>query len=104
MKIVNEFGEWQAGSDVELEFPNKYSENITIIETPGHSDDGLTFLVKTDRGEVAICGDVFWKEGYPKHDPYAKNMEELTKSREKVLKIADFIIPGHGNIFKAKND
>jgi glyoxylase-like metal-dependent hydrolase (beta-lactamase superfamily II) len=102
VKIVNEFGEWQNGADKEMKFPVDYSKDIQIIDTPGHSNDGLTFLIKTEQGLVAVCGDVFWKQNYPKQDPYAKDMDELLKSRKKVMEIADFVIPGHGNIFKVK--
>ncbi|GAG41326.1 unnamed protein product, partial [marine sediment metagenome] len=30
------------------------------------------------------------------------NHKMLKESRKKVLKLADFIIPGHGNIYKVK--
>ncbi|HUW21053.1 MAG TPA: hypothetical protein VMW41_00110, partial [Candidatus Bathyarchaeia archaeon] len=57
------------------------------------------------------AGDVFWwvddeeqkidKENLMIHqDPYMKNKEELRESRKKLLKIADYIIPGHGEMFK----
>jgi hypothetical protein len=35
-----------------------------------------------------------------KEDPYVKNESDLIESRKKVLEIADFVIPGHGNMFK----
>ena len=56
-------------------------------------------LVKTDKGKVAICGDVFWKKGLPKVDPYADSPKELVKSRAKVLEMADFIVPGHSGMY-----
>lgn len=59
-------------------------------------------FVKTDKGIVAICGDVFWKENFPEDDPYASDKEKLKESRKKVLEIADWVIPGHGKIFKVK--
>lgn len=31
---------------------------------------------------------------------HASNMEALKESRQKVLEISDFIIPGHGRMFK----
>ena len=70
--------------------------------TPGHSYDSITLLVKTNNGIVAICGDVFWKEDFPKDDPYASNKEKLEESRKKILEVADWIIPGHGKMFKVK--
>ena len=51
---------------------------------------------------VAICGDVFWKENYPENDEYASNGEALEESRKKVLALADYIIPGHDDIYKAE--
>ena len=83
-----------------LEWNKNFSNDIEIIKTPGHSDDSLTFLVKNDSGKIAVCGDVFWKENYPADDHYANNKEKLAASRKKVLEIADYVIPGHGDIYK----
>ncbi|MBT4540675.1 MBL fold metallo-hydrolase [Candidatus Woesearchaeota archaeon] len=85
----------------------KISNDLKLIKTPGHSDDSITLLVKTKidgkPAIVAICGDVFWKENLPKKDKFANNEVELMKSRKKVLKIADYIIPGHGGMYKVNN-
>jgi len=86
--------------------------SIEIIKTPGHDLFHCSVLAKTEKfGKVVIAGDVFWwsdkeeqktnKESLLKHeDPYAKNKEQLTESRKKVLEIADYIVPGHGKMFK----
>ena len=86
--------------------------DIEIIRTPGHDMFHCSVLVKTNEfGKVIIAGDVFWwedsqeqktdKESLMKHkDPYMKNEEELTNSRKKILELADYIIPGHGKMFK----
>lgn len=88
--------------------------NIEIIKTPGHDMFHCSVLVKTtDFGKVAIVGDVFWwedreeqkadKESLMEHkDPYVKNEEELMESRKKILEIVDYIIPGHGKMFKVE--
>ena len=73
-----------------------------IIKTPGHNYDGLSMLVKTSKGIIAIVGDVFWSERGPNQDPYASDNAQLKKTRQEVLKLADYIIPGHGAMFKAK--
>jgi glyoxylase-like metal-dependent hydrolase (beta-lactamase superfamily II) len=99
-KALDYFGLWD-GLAVE-DRNNNFSKDIKIIETPGHNYDALTFLVKTKKGIIAVCGDVFWKEGGPKVDPYATDMKKLRESRKKVLKLADHIIPGHGPMFKVK--
>jgi glyoxylase-like metal-dependent hydrolase (beta-lactamase superfamily II) len=87
---------------------------IEIIKTPGHDMFHCSVLVKDKKlGNVAIVGDVFWwrdsqkqetdKESLINHeDPYMKNKEELISSRKRVLEIADYIIPGHGKMFKVK--
>jgi glyoxylase-like metal-dependent hydrolase (beta-lactamase superfamily II) len=98
---VIEFWGWWEG-----DFFGDYEENITndikIIKTPGHSTDGLTLLVRSKDGTVAICGDVFWKEDYPTDDPYAVDKEKLKESRRKVLEMSDYVIPGHGKMFKVE--
>jgi len=86
--------------------------NIKIIETPGHDQFHCSVLVNTDDlGKVVIAGDVFWwaddeeqkidkQSLLEKKDPYVKDEKALRESREKILKVADYIIPGHGEMFK----
>ncbi len=102
-KILEYWGWWQGDLWSESETDGIINDNIKVIETPGHSNDSITLLLKTHKGTMAICGDVFWKKNYPKDDPYASDKFLLKKSRQKLLKIADFIIPGHGDIFKVEN-
>jgi len=83
--------------------PATITSDIEIISTPGHSTDSLTMLVNTNQGKIAICGDVFWKEGQPVVDPYANNAQELAHSRQTILESADWIIPGHGPMFKVNH-
>jgi len=90
---------WVEG-DVFTDYTTPISKDIDIIKTPGHSPLDITMLVKTKEGTVAICGDVFWQENFPEKDPFADNLKILAKSREMVLNSADFIIPGHGEMFK----
>jgi len=99
-KTVEYFGIWDKGTVID--WPENFSDDIKIIKTPGHNYDSLTMIVNTEAGDVAICGDVFWKEDYPKNDPYASNQEELSESRKKILVLADYVVPGHGPMFKVK--
>ncbi|MDD5433234.1 MAG: MBL fold metallo-hydrolase [Candidatus Pacebacteria bacterium] len=85
---------------------------IEIIRTPGHDQFHCSVLVRTEsQGVVVIAGDVFWwadeekqkidRQSLFEHkDPYVKDPKALQKSREKVLGLADYIIPGHGEMFK----
>ena len=104
-KVLEYFGLWNKNT-VE-DWPEQFSTDIQILRTPGHDYTGLTMFVTTADGVVAICGDVFWKEDYPKNpsdDKYASDPEKLEESREMVLKIADWIIPGHGDMYKIHKD
>ena len=101
-RSLDYFGIWD--KNVCDEWQEQFSPNIQILRTPGHDYTGITLFVATDEGVVAICGDVFWKENYPEEDIYATNPQELKKSRELVSKMADWIIPGHAGMYKAKAD
>jgi glyoxylase-like metal-dependent hydrolase (beta-lactamase superfamily II) len=102
-KVLEFFGLWDKNT-VE-DWPEQFSTNIQILKTPGDDYTGITLFVTTDEGVVAICGDVFWKENYPqdpKDDAYASEPEKLEKSRELILRMADWIIPGHAGMYKAE--
>ena len=100
-KALDYWGIWD--KDTVDDWKEDFTDSIKIIKTPGHDMTGITLLVKTEKGVIAIVGDVFWKENFPEHDKYATDTEKLKKSRELVLKKADFIIPGHGDIYKTTN-
>ena len=99
--------------DLMLEFDKHVlGKDIEIIETPGHVLEHLSLLVDTSKGKIAIAGDViWWTEGEEqtfdvnqKDHSQAKgmNMEKLVESRKKILEMADWIIPGHGKMFKVE--
>ncbi len=86
---------------------------IKIIPTPGHTRDHCSFILNSGGKRIAIVGDLFyWREDEDqilkrnflinKPDPVAIDFSELRKSRQAILNIADFIIPGHGEPFSVK--
>lgn len=84
----------------------KISPSVKLIFTPGHTEDSSTVLVKSNQGTIAIVGDLFWKKGDEKIRLLEKdcfNKRLFYKNRQKILKIADWIVPGHGKMFKVKN-
>jgi len=99
-KTLEYWGIWD--KNVAYEWKEQFSDDIKIVKTPGHNYDAITLLVKTKKGIVAICGDVFWKENLPEEDPYASDPMKLQESRKMILEMADWIIPGHGGMFKSK--
>jgi len=99
-KALEFFGLWH--KNTVDDWKEQFTEDIKIIKTPGHDKTSITLLVKTAKGIVAICGDVFWKENSPAEDPYANNPKKLKETRNKILKLADWIVPGHGDMYKVK--
>ena len=90
-------------------FKEKYliDENVSVIHTPGHDNRSITVLVKTNDGLVAITGDLFeynkdWLtvDTSEAWEPWSQDKAMQNKSRAKIWKLADFIVPGHGDMFK----
>ncbi|MBU1201581.1 MAG: MBL fold metallo-hydrolase [Nanoarchaeota archaeon] len=99
-KTLEYYGLWD--KNTVNDWNTQFTKDIKIVKTPGHNYDCITLFVKTKKGVVAICGDVFWKENFPVTDPYASNNEKLKESRKIVLEGSDFIVPGHADMFKVK--
>lgn len=83
------------------------AEGVKIIETPGHTSDSITILVNTNAGVIAIAGDALGGEDQmdlnKKPDPNIfYDVDKFDISRKKIIEIADWIIPGHGKMFKVK--
>lgn len=76
------------------------SDNIRLLETPGHTRQDITTLVDTADGTVAFT-HLWWWEGM-KGDPRAEDLETLLAQRERVMAVADLIVPGHGAPFEVE--
>jgi len=88
--------------------------DIELIKTPGHDQFHCAVLANDNKlGNIVIAADVIWWADNEKQetdkgsiinhkDPYVKDKSKLKESREKILKIADYIIPGHGKMFKVE--
>ena len=75
------------------------ADNVHVIRTPGHTDEDASLIIDTNKGTYVFT-HVWWNENMqPEVDPLAEDNTKLIESREKVLAIADFIIPGHGRMF-----
>jgi glyoxylase-like metal-dependent hydrolase (beta-lactamase superfamily II) len=85
--------------DLLLKGKNVITPNVYIISTPGHELDECSVIANTEKGIVAIVGDVFWSTQKEKNI-MVKDAKELAKSQAMVVKLADYIIPGHGGMFK----
>jgi len=68
-------------------------KNLTIIPTPGHSEDGISVLVEEDR--VLFAGDAFMPIPYIVDG----NVEQLIESYKQIDQIAlENIVQGHGDV------
>ncbi|MDP2908357.1 MAG: MBL fold metallo-hydrolase [Nanoarchaeota archaeon] len=83
--------------------------DLKVIRTPGHMEEHCSLIVETEKGIYAVAGDVFWWSenekqeidiNKPDNDPEHMNIQKLIASRKKILELADYIIPGHGKMFK----
>ncbi len=90
---------------------------IQILQTPGHTLEHISLIVATAAGKVGIAGDVIWWEDGQQpnlNSPDQKfnvaqqdnsqskglNMDTLVASRKLLLEKCDYIVPGHGKMFK----
>lgn len=92
----------------ELVDGTKIAKDVSIILTPGHTNEHLSVVVKTDEGTVVVSGDALASEddcNFEERPPdfVLWSVEEYDNSRKKILSIADYIIPGHGKMFKVSN-
>ena len=72
--------------------------SVRLLATPGHTAQDVTTLVATPDGLVALT-HLWWTEQGPAEDPYAPDRDVLRFQRERVLAVADRIVPGHGAPF-----
>ncbi|XP_019645509.1 PREDICTED: metallo-beta-lactamase domain-containing protein 1-like isoform X1 [Branchiostoma belcheri] len=84
-------------------------EQVSVIPTPGHTGADVSVVVKTaTQGTVVIAGDLFEKEA-DLTDPslwqdVSENPSQQAEGRRQVLAMADFIVPGHGAMFKVQKE
>ena len=79
------------------------AKNVKTILTPGHFPFHISVIVSTEKGVVVIAGDAVPTKEALKNVAYSQwDNEEYFKSQKKILKIADYIIPGHGKMFKVE--
>ena len=81
-------------------------DRIEVTPTPGHTMDSVSVIVKTkDSSTVVIAGDLFEKEEDLRNcliwlGAGSENKAQQEIHRLRMLQIADFIVPGHGPMFK----
>jgi glyoxylase-like metal-dependent hydrolase (beta-lactamase superfamily II) len=86
--------------------PYRIDLEVEVIATPGHTNDDVSVIVRTRQGTYAIVGDLFENEAdHESQDLWRSLSQHPTKqeiSRARILELADFIVPGHGDVFRVK--
>jgi glyoxylase-like metal-dependent hydrolase (beta-lactamase superfamily II) len=72
--------------------------SVRLLATPGHTPQDLTVLVGTPE-HVAALTHLWWTAAGPAEDPYSVDADQLRAQRERVLALADLVVPGHGEPF-----
>ena len=70
--------------------------------TPGHTEEDASLIVEADDAVYAMT-HAWWRgDRTPEIDPYSPDQAVLDASRKRILGVADIVIPGHGEPFRAK--
>ncbi len=72
--------------------------SVRLLATPGHTPQDLSVLVGTTEN-VVVLTHLWWTGQGPLDDPYAPDADALRNQRERVLALADLVVPGHGPAF-----
>ena len=79
------------------------ARGVELLATPGHTSEDISVLAHTNNGEVAIVGDLFESAADLDDEQLwlgqSRNPAEQRRNRARILSLARFIVPGHGNIF-----
>ena len=90
----------------ELRDGTRIAADVELLLTPGHSDDMVSLIVETPQGRIVIAGDAIpgeqWADMDLQPNPVVVDVEGFNRSRRKVLAVADYIVPGHGPMFKVQ--
>jgi len=82
-----------------------FGSDVKIFSTTGHMQGHISILVKTNKGNVVVAGDAISTKGDIGDIPgNLWNEEKYAESQKKIIELADYIIPGHGEMFKVKKN
>jgi glyoxylase-like metal-dependent hydrolase (beta-lactamase superfamily II) len=76
------------------------SDDVSVIETPGHAQECAALVVSTEDGTVVLTHAWWFADMTPVQDPLAWDQAALERSRERILGLADVVVPGHGPAFR----
>lgn len=75
------------------------TDSIWFMTTPGHTAQDMTTLVRTDDDVITAFTHLWW-DATSESDPLAQDEQALFVHRERVLEVANVVVPGHGAPFR----
>ena len=81
------------------------NDDVFVIPTPGHTSEDVSVVVEnTSDGTAVIAGDIFENENdLSIWQSLSSNIAMQQQSRERIVKLADYVVPGHGKMFRLTN-
>lgn len=71
------------------------SPSVRLIATPGHTAEDISTVVGT-AADIVVFTHTWWSQEGPDEDPFSPDQALLERSRQRVLAVADLVVPGHG--------
>ncbi|MDP3057669.1 MAG: MBL fold metallo-hydrolase [bacterium] len=98
--FIDSLGEFKGDKFLLAKAERRITKNVRITKTPGHALEDISIIVNnTEFGIIAVVGDLYWRGGDNKL-LQVESPKTLTASRKKILLMVDYLIPGHGKMFK----
>lgn len=86
--------------------PYIIDDDVQVIATPGHTDQDVSVVVRATDDVIVIAGDLFESEEDLTDEELWKSVSMnpalQEDNRKRVLEMATYIVPGHGDIFRVR--
>eukprot|EP00105_Crassostrea_gigas_P042042 XP_019926190.1 PREDICTED: metallo-beta-lactamase domain-containing protein 1 [Crassostrea gigas] len=81
------------------------NDDVEVIPTPGHTSEDISVIVKnTQLGTIAVVGDLFHSEEDMEDSSLWRSRSQdparQEANRHKILRLVDYVVPGHGKLFQ----
>lgn len=81
------------------------NDDVKGIPTLGHTSEDISVIVKnTQLGTIAVVGDLFHSEEDMEDSSLWRSRSQdparQEANRHKILRLVDYVVPGHGKIFQ----
>lgn len=71
--------------------------------TPGHTEEDASLIVEADDATYALTHLWWYTDRTPEVDPLGADQAAIERGRERILAVADVVMPGHGAPFRVRD-